>query len=395
MHGLRLLVISECARYGEAQTLERFGQLAQAAQPGSVALDLREPALSSRAYAQLAERARRVAHEHGQRFVVHERADLALLFGADALHLREASAPTQELRQVIGDLPVMRACHSAAAAATCDADFVLLSPILEPRKHAPALGLAALTEVRTQLEQRAGKQLLALGGVTAERAAACVSAGAHGVAAIGGVFDARSPLPLLESLGVVRGSAPETSSVHASAEVEPGARLERGVRVWRFTHVSSGASLGAGVMLGQGCFVAPGVHIGAGTRIQNNVSVYEGVELAENVFVGPNAVFTNVARPRVGRRGVYERTRIEAGATIGANATVIAGVTIGRYAFVAAGAVVTRDVPAYALVAGNPARQRSWLSRRGQTLSFQNSVAICPESGERYHLLAGRVVCDG
>ena len=176
--------------------------------------------------------------------------------------------------------------------------------------------------------------------------------------------------------------------VDPTAVVDAGAELGSGATVWHFCHVMAGAKLGPGVMLGQGCFVGKNVTIGARARIQNHVSLFEGVELEEDVFVGPSATFTNVARPRahVSKRAEFERTLVRRGATIGANATILPGVVLGEYAFVAAGAVVTRDVPAHALVAGVPARQRGWVSRHGEKLEFAAEVAQCPATGERYEL---------
>lgn len=176
--------------------------------------------------------------------------------------------------------------------------------------------------------------------------------------------------------------------VHPSALVEPGAELGAGVSVWHFSHVLGGARIGAGSMLGQGCYVASKVVLGAGVRVQNGVSLYDGVELADEVFVGPNAVFTNVKYPRafVSRKEEYLPTRVGRGATIGANATLLPGITLGEYAFVAAGAVVTRDVPAYCLVSGVPARRAGWVSRAGERLRFDGAHASCPRTGERYRL---------
>jgi UDP-2-acetamido-3-amino-2,3-dideoxy-glucuronate N-acetyltransferase len=183
------------------------------------------------------------------------------------------------------------------------------------------------------------------------------------------------------------------SSVHPSAVIEPGAVLGAGVKVWHFCHVLAGAQIGAGSMLGQGCFVGSAVRIGAGVRVQNGVNLYDGVELEDEVFVGPNAVFTNVKHPRafISRRAEFAPTRVRRGATIGANATLVAGVTVGEYAFVAAGAVVTRDVPAFCLVMGVPARASGWISRAGEPLAFDGDRARCPRTGEHYRLHGGAV----
>jgi UDP-2-acetamido-3-amino-2,3-dideoxy-glucuronate N-acetyltransferase len=167
--------------------------------------------------------------------------------------------------------------------------------------------------------------------------------------------------------------------------VERGARLGTGTVVWRFTHVMSGARIGARCMIGQGCFVGGRARIGDGCRIQNHVSIYDGVELEADVFVGPSAVFTNVRRPRAAhrRKPSYETTHVGRGATVGANATIVCGVRIGDHAFIGAGAVVTRDVPAHALVLGTPARVVGWICACAETTSRSRSrpkrlvCAIC------------------
>jgi UDP-2-acetamido-3-amino-2,3-dideoxy-glucuronate N-acetyltransferase len=148
-----------------------------------------------------------------------------------------------------------------------------------------------------------------------------------------------------------------------------------------------GARLGAGCSFGQNCFVAGGVVVGDRVKVQNNVSLYDGVVIGDEVFIGPSVVFTNVTRPRaaISKREQYERTRVERGATIGANATVLPGVVLGEYCFVAAGAVVRRDVEAFALVAGVPARRVGWVSRHGEQLRFDAAgTARCPATGEEY-----------
>jgi UDP-2-acetamido-3-amino-2,3-dideoxy-glucuronate N-acetyltransferase len=181
--------------------------------------------------------------------------------------------------------------------------------------------------------------------------------------------------------------------VHPSAECEPGAFVGEGSRIWRFSHVTSGARIGRAVSIGQGCFVAASAVIGDGVRIQNGVSIFDGVTLDEYVFCGPGVVFTNVLVPRVEypASGNYLPTHVKRGASLGANATILSGITIGQYAIVGAGAVVTRDVPDFAQVVGNPARQTAWVSRRGAHLIFSNDgQAACP-SGELYALAAGVV----
>jgi UDP-2-acetamido-3-amino-2,3-dideoxy-glucuronate N-acetyltransferase len=174
---------------------------------------------------------------------------------------------------------------------------------------------------------------------------------------------------------------------HPTAIIDPGARIGAGTKVWHFCHIMEGAIIGAGCSLGQNVFVASGVKIGRGSRIQNNVSIYAGVICEEEVFLGPSMVFTNVSNPRsaISRKGAYEKTLVCRGATIGANATIVCGNRIGRYAFIGAGAVITRDVPDYALVVGNPARQLGWMSEYGHRLHFdETGEARCPESEEVY-----------
>jgi UDP-2-acetamido-3-amino-2,3-dideoxy-glucuronate N-acetyltransferase len=173
--------------------------------------------------------------------------------------------------------------------------------------------------------------------------------------------------------------------IHPSAVVDEGATIGADTRVWHFVHVCSGAAIGARCSLGQNVFVARGVPIGDGVKIQNNVSLYEGVEIADDVFLGPSCVFTNVLNPRafVERKSEYRPTRVARGASIGANAVIVCGHSVGRYAFVGAGAVVTRDVPDYALVVGNPARRIGWVCRCGVRLPLGDSPQ-CPACRAHY-----------
>ena len=181
-----------------------------------------------------------------------------------------------------------------------------------------------------------------------------------------------------------------SASVHHSAVVDPGASLGEDTKVWHFCHVASGAQIGARCVLGQNVYVAATAKIGDGVRIQNNVSIYDGVILEDEVFVGPSAVFTNVVRPRsaVSRKHAYAETRVGRGATIGANATLVCGSTLGPYAFVGAGAVVTHDVPAYAIVVGNPARHHGWACQCGERLP-EGDAPRCAACARAYRLSDG------
>ena len=173
--------------------------------------------------------------------------------------------------------------------------------------------------------------------------------------------------------------------------MDPGAQLGEGTSVWHFVHVCAGARIGPGCSLGQGVYVGNDVHIGANVKIQNHVSVFDAVTLEDDVFCGPSMVFTNVHNPRaaVPRKAEYRRTLVQRGATLGANCTVVCGTTVGAYAFVGAGAVVSRDVPAYALVVGVPARRIGWMSRHGERLALPAQGvghATCAATGELYRL---------
>ena len=185
---------------------------------------------------------------------------------------------------------------------------------------------------------------------------------------------------------------------HPTAVVDDGAQIGAETKVWHFCHVMGGAQLGERCILGQNVFVASGVSVGDGCKIQNNVSLYAGVTLEDHVFCGPSMVFTNVMNPRahIERKDQYAETRVGRGASIGANATIVCGHDIGEYAFIGAGSVVTREVPAYALVFGAPAKVQGWMSAAGERLSFDDQGrAQCPHSGERYVLTDGRCQPEG
>lgn len=176
---------------------------------------------------------------------------------------------------------------------------------------------------------------------------------------------------------------------HPTAVIDEGCIIGDGSKIWHFCHLMCGAVIGENCNLGQNVFVAGNVVLGRNVKVQNNVSLYEGVVCEDDVFIGPSAVFTNVVNPRsaVSRKDKYKKTVIQKGATIGANATILCGIVIGAYAFIGAGAVVTKDIPAYALVVGNPGKQMGWMSEHGDKLHFdEKSEAFCKESGERYIL---------
>lgn len=182
--------------------------------------------------------------------------------------------------------------------------------------------------------------------------------------------------------------------VHESAIVDQGALIGSNTKIWHFCHIMSKVIIGKDCSLGQNVFVADGVILGNNVKVQNNVSIYTGVICGNDVFLGPSMVFTNVINPRsaVNRKQEYLKTNIGKGASIGANATIICGNNIGPYAFIGAGAVVTKAVPAYALIIGNPAKQIGWMSAYGERLHFnQEGIAVCPGSGQRYQLKNGQV----
>ena len=177
------------------------------------------------------------------------------------------------------------------------------------------------------------------------------------------------------------------ATIHPTAIVDEGARIGAGTKVWHWVHVSGGARIGERCVLGQNVFVGNDVVIGDNVRIQNNVSVYDSVTLEDDVFCGPSMVFTNVYNPRshVSRKDDYRRTLVRRGASIGANATVVCGFTIGEYAFIGAGAVVNRDVPAYALMVGVPARRIGWMCQCGERLAGAGAVQ-CPKCQSKYRI---------
>ena len=187
---------------------------------------------------------------------------------------------------------------------------------------------------------------------------------------------------------------PPNIFIHESSYVDEGCHIGTGTKIWHFCHLMPGAFVGEHCNLGQNVFIASGVILGNNVKIQNNVSIYAGVVCEDDVFLGPSMVFTNIINPRSGvnRRDAYMQTLVKRGATIGANATIVCGTNIGRYAFIGAGAVVTKDVPDYALVVGNPARQIGWMSEHGLRLKFdEGGIAVCSESSEKYVMKDGIV----
>lgn len=181
---------------------------------------------------------------------------------------------------------------------------------------------------------------------------------------------------------------------HETAVIDSGCTIGKGTKIWHFTHVMPNCVIGKDCNIGQNCVISPEVILGDNVKIQNNVSVYTGVICEDDVFLGPSMVFTNVTNPRSGvnRRGQYTKTLVRKGVSIGANATIVCGHDIGIYAFIGAGAVVTKEVAAYALVVGNPAKQIGWMSEFGHRLNFnENGHAICPESQDNYELKDGKV----
>lgn len=181
---------------------------------------------------------------------------------------------------------------------------------------------------------------------------------------------------------------------HETAVIDEGSIIGEGVKIWHFSHIMPNCVIGDRCNIGQNVVVSPGVKLGKNVKVQNNVSIYTGVICEDDVFLGPSMVFTNVINPRsaVNRKNEYAKTTVMKGASIGANATIVCGNDIGKYSFIGAGAVVTKNVPDYALVVGNPSKQIGWVSEYGHRLNFdENNLAICPESNEEYKLTDNKV----
>jgi UDP-2-acetamido-3-amino-2,3-dideoxy-glucuronate N-acetyltransferase len=181
---------------------------------------------------------------------------------------------------------------------------------------------------------------------------------------------------------------------HETAVIDDGCTIGAGTKVWHFSHIMPQAVIGQDCNIGQNVVISPQVRLGNRVKVQNNVSVYTGVTCEDDVFLGPSCVFTNILNPRsaINRRGRYVSTIVKKGASIGANATIICGVTIGEYALIGAGSVVLKDVPPFALVLGNPARQTGWVSEAGHRLIFDDSgIAFCPETREKYRLHSNNI----
>jgi UDP-2-acetamido-3-amino-2,3-dideoxy-glucuronate N-acetyltransferase len=181
---------------------------------------------------------------------------------------------------------------------------------------------------------------------------------------------------------------------HPTAVIDEGCEIGKGTKIWHFSHIMPHCKIGENCNIGQNVVISPDVVLGRNVKVQNNVSIYTGVQCEDDVFLGPSMVFTNVVNPRsaVNRKNQYAKTLVKKGATIGANATIVCGHDIGRFAFIGAGAVVTKHVPDYALVMGNPARQTGWMSEYGHKLAFdKDGIATCEESKERYKLHQGNV----
>lgn len=179
-----------------------------------------------------------------------------------------------------------------------------------------------------------------------------------------------------------------TYKAHETAVIDSGCQIGDGTSIWHFSHIMPNCTIGKGCNIGQNVVISPEVILGDNVKVQNNVSIYTGVICEDDVFLGPSMVFTNVINPRsaVNRRGQYAKTVVRTGASIGANATIVCGNDIGAFAFIGAGAVVTKEVPPYALVVGNPAKQIGWISEYGHKLAFDiEGKAQCTESGETYH----------
>ena len=184
--------------------------------------------------------------------------------------------------------------------------------------------------------------------------------------------------------------------IHPSAVVDEGAVIGDGTAIWHFSHICAGAVIGNSCSLGQNVLVANNASLGNNVKVQNNVAIYGGITVEDDVFLGPSCVLTNVTNPRsqVSRKSLYEKTLIRRGATIGANATIVCGITLGRYCFVGAGAVVTKDIPDYGLVSGNPAKLTGYMSRHGHKLTFNESdKATCPESKFVFEKVDDQVHC--
>ena len=182
---------------------------------------------------------------------------------------------------------------------------------------------------------------------------------------------------------------------HETSVIDEGCEIGAGTKIWHFSHIMPNCKIGEHCNIGQNVVISPQVILGSNVKVQNNVSIYTGVVCEEDVFLGPSMVFTNVINPRsaINRKSEYAKTVVKKGASIGANATIVCGHDIGEYAFIGAGAVVTRDVPDYALVIGNPAKQTGWMSEYGHKLKFDNNgFAECPESKEKYQLIKGKVI---